>query len=115
MAVNYYAESEILFKVGRDSFMPPPNVDSAVIRLTLRQEPEIALNDEKKFFRFVKACFAQRRKTLINTVSSGLGIPKDTLRQALEELGLDATARSEALTMEELAGIANRLFPVEDK
>ncbi len=115
VAVNYYAESEILFKVGRDSFMPPPNVDSAVIRLTLRQEPEIALNDEKKFFRFVKACFAQRRKTLINTVSSGLGIPKDTLRQALEELGLDATARSEALTMEELAGIANRLFPVEDK
>lgn len=115
VAVNYYAESEILFGVGRDSFMPPPNVDSAVIRLTLRQEPEIALNDEKKFFRFVKACFAQRRKTLINTVSSGLGIPKDTLRQALEELGLDATARSEALTMEELAGIANRLFPVEDK
>ncbi|MBO5200263.1 MAG: 16S rRNA (adenine(1518)-N(6)/adenine(1519)-N(6))-dimethyltransferase RsmA [Clostridia bacterium] len=115
VAVNYYAESEILFKVGRDSFMPPPNVDSAVIRLTLRQKPEIALNDEKKFFRFVKACFAQRRKTLINTVSSGLGIPKDTLRQALEELGLDATARSEALTMEELAGIANRLFPVEDK
>lgn len=109
VAVNYYAKGEILFEVGRDSFMPPPNVDSAVIKLTLREKPEITLLDEAFFFRFVKACFAQRRKTLINTVSSSLGISKDTLRQALTTLGISETVRSESLSMNELAEICNLL------
>lgn len=109
VAVNYYAEGEILFEVGRDSFMPPPNVDSAVIKLTLRQKPEITLLDEAFFFRFVKACFAQRRKTLINTVSSSLGISKDAIRQVLSTLGISETVRSESLSMKELAEICNLL------
>ncbi len=107
VAVSYYAETEILFHVGRDSFMPPPNVDSAVIKLTLRDEPAVKLKDEKAFFRFVKACFAQRRKTLVNTVSSSLGVSKDLLREALSELGLPETARSENLSMEQLAFISD--------
>ena len=110
VAVAYYAESEILFEVGRDSFMPPPNVDSAVISLNIRKEPPIALRDEAKFFSFIKACFAQRRKTLVNTVSATMGISKDKLREALSSAGLPETARSEQLTLDELAAVANYLF-----
>lgn len=110
VAVAYYAESEILFEVGRESFMPPPNVDSAVIKLTIRPNAPIALNNEAKFFSFVKACFAQRRKTLVNTVSATMGVPKDKLREALGSIGLPETARSEQLTLEELAAVSNYLF-----
>ena len=110
VAVAYYAESEILFEVGRDCFMPPPNVDSAVISLNIRKEPPIALHDEAKFFSFIKACFAQRRKTLVNTVSATMGIPKDKLREPLSSAGLPETAPSEQLTLDELAAVANYLF-----
>ncbi len=110
VAVNYYAKGEILFEVDRSSFMPPPNVDSAVIKLTLREKPEIELSDEKAFFRFVKACFAQRRKTLVNTVSASMGINKDLLREALGSIGLPETARAESLTMEQLALVSNYIL-----
>jgi 16S rRNA (adenine1518-N6/adenine1519-N6)-dimethyltransferase len=110
VAVAYYAESEILFSVGRESFMPPPNVDSAVISLKIRKEAPIELKNEAKFFSFVKACFAQRRKTLVNTVSASLGIPKEDIRTALATAGLPETVRSEQLTLDELSQIANLLF-----
>ena len=110
VAVNYYAKAEILFGVDRDSFMPPPNVDSAVIRLTLRDKPEIELLDEKEFFRFVKAAFAQRRKTLVNTVSSSVGISKELIREALGFVKLPETARGESLTMSQLAAISNYIY-----
>ena len=106
VAVNYYAESEILFEVGRESFMPSPNVDSAVIQLKIRENPPIKVNDEKKFFSLVKAAFAQRRKTLLNTVSNTLGTDKTTLRNALSQIGLSETVRGEQLTMEQLAELS---------
>lgn len=106
VAVNYYAESEILFPVGRESFMPVPNVDSAVIKLKIRENPPITVNDENKFFRLVKAAFAQRRKTLLNTVSNTLGIDKTVLRNALCKIGLSETVRGEQLTMEQLAELS---------
>lgn len=106
VAVNYYAESEILFNVNRESFMPSPNVDSAVINLKIREKPPIEISDEKRFFTLVKACFAQRRKTLLNTVSNSLGIDKNILRNALAEIGLSETVRGEQLTMEELAKLS---------
>ncbi len=109
VAVNYYAESEILFGVGRESFMPPPNVDSAVIQLKIRNTPNVNLNDEKFFFKFVKACFAQRRKTFLNSVSNTLHINKNVLRETLNSLGIEENIRSEQLTMIELADIANKL------
>ena len=65
VAVTYYAEKEILFEVDRSSFMPPPNVDSSVIKLNIRENPPIKVADEGKFFKFVKAAFAQRRKTCV--------------------------------------------------
>ena len=107
VAVNYYAESEILFSVGRESFMPSPNVDSAVIQLKIRENPPIAVKNEKKFFSLVKACFAQRRKTLLNTVSNTLKIDKNELRNALNQIGLSDTVRGEALTMEQLAVLSD--------
>lgn len=107
VAVNYYAESEILFSVGRESFMPSPNVDSAVIQLKIRENPPIAVKNEKKFFSLVKACFAQRRKTLLNTVSNTLKIDKNELRNALNQIGLSDTVRGEALTMEQLAALSD--------
>lgn len=110
VAVSYYAKAEMLFDVDRSSFMPPPNVDSAVIQLTLRKEPCVTVDDEKFFFSFVKACFAQRRKTLVNTVSSVMNIDKDTLRSALHSVGLSETVRSENLSMEELSAVANFLY-----
>lgn len=108
-AVTYYAEKEILFDVGRESFLPSPNVDSAVIKLSVRKEPPIKVNDEQKFFSLVKACFAQRRKTLVNTVSNTLKIDKNILRNALLEIGLTETVRGEQLTMEQLALLSDKI------
>ncbi len=110
VAVNYYAESEVLFGVKRSSFMPPPKVDSAVIKLTIREKPPVTLENEQLFFKFVKAAFAQRRKTFLNTVSNTIGISKDTLRKALQDLGISETVRSEQLSMEQLADISNKIF-----
>jgi len=108
-AVTYYAEKEILFDVERESFLPSPNVDSAVIQLKIRKEPAVIVQDEKKFFRLVKACFAQRRKTLVNTVSNTLGIDKNILKTSLSEIGLQETVRGEQLTMEQLSALSDKL------
>ncbi len=110
VAVSYFAIAEILFGVDRTSFMPPPNVDSAVIQLKIRDSAPLDLKDEKKFFGFVRACFAQRRKTLINTVSNSIGLSKDKLREALSTLGLPDSVRSEQLTLDQLAELSNILF-----
>ena len=110
VAVNYYAEAETLFGVPRGSFLPPPNVDSAVIKLTLRDKPPIEVSDEKLFFKIVKACFAQRRKILLNTVCNTLGLEKNVLREALNKTGISETVRGEALTMQNLADLTNALY-----
>ena len=104
-AVSYYAEPEILFSVG----MPPPKVDSAVIQLHIRENPPVKVLDEAKFFRLIRASFAQRRKTLVNTVSNTAGIDKESIKKALAELGLSETVRGERLTLDELAELSNLL------
>ena len=109
VAVSYYAEPEILFEVDKDSFMPPPKVDSAVIQLHIRDNPPVKVGSEEDFFRLVKACFAQRRKTLVNTVSNTAGIDKESIKKALAELGLSETVRGERLTLDELAELSNLL------
>lgn len=109
VAVNYYAKAHTVRKVSRGSFMPSPNVDSAVIKLDIRKEPPAALKNEKAFFKLVRAGFNQRRKTLQNSVSSALGVSKETLKQALEKSGLPETVRAEALTMSQLCELSNTL------
>lgn len=111
VAVNYYAESEILFFVPKDSFLPPPKVDSSVIKLTLREKPPINIEDEEFFFKVVKAAFSQRRKTAENSISAGLNIPKADVKEALEKAGLPATIRAEKLTMDDFARVAETLVP----
>ena len=112
VAVNYYAEAEKLFNVSKGSFVPSPKVDSAVIRLAIYDKPPIETKDEELFFRTVKAMFMQRRKTALNSVSAGLGIPKDTVVKALEMTELDANVRAEKLTLSQLCEFTNNLKEV---
>ena len=109
-AVEYYTQPEILFEVGRESFYPSPNVDSAVIALTRRQQPPVQVTDEGYFFRVVKGAFLQRRKTLANSLNAALGVPKAELTALFQSLGLSATARAEQLTMSQMAALANALY-----
>ena len=109
VCTNYYAQVRQLFNVSRGSFMPQPNVDSTVIRLDIREEPAVKLSDEKKFFKMVKAAFAQRRKTAVNSIASGMGISKQRVCEALAESGLDENVRAEKLTMQELATLCENL------
>ncbi|MCC5467669.1 16S rRNA (adenine(1518)-N(6)/adenine(1519)-N(6))-dimethyltransferase RsmA [Pelosinus baikalensis] len=105
VAVQYYTKPEIMFVVPPASFIPPPAVDSAVIRCTVREKPPVEVN-ERIFFRVVKAAFAQRRKTLSNTLKT-TGVPADTLKVILEKAGIDGGRRGETLSLEEFAAIAN--------
>lgn len=109
VAVNYYAEAQKLFDVSRGSFMPSPNVDSAVIRLDILKNPPIEVSDEKFFFSMVKAAFSQRRKTASNGISAGMGIFKPTVIEAIEAADLSPIVRAEALTMEQLGRLCEEL------
>ena len=109
VAVQYYAEPKILFPVSRGSFMPAPDVDSAVIRLDIRKEPPVKVEKEENFFKVVKGAFSQRRKTLSNTLSSAFAMSKADVNSWLESAGVAANLRAEQLTMEQFAAIANAL------
>ena len=109
VCTNYYAEVKQLFNVSRGSFMPAPNVDSTVIRLDIREYPAVEVSDEKKFFKMVKAAFAQRRKTALNSISSGMGLSKTQVADALRASGLEENVRAEKLTMDELALLCENL------
>lgn len=108
LAVQYYAEAETLFGVSRGSFLPAPNVDSAVIRLTIRKEPPCSVKDEKLMFRLIRAGFNQRRKTLLNSLT-GAGFTKEALSAAFEAAAIPPTARAEQLTLPEWAAIADAM------
>ena len=106
LAVQYYAEAETLFGVSRGSFMPAPNVDSAVIRLTIRKQPPCRVADERLMFRLIRAGFNQRRKTLLNSLTAA-GHGKADIAAALEAAGLSPTARAEELTLTDWAALSN--------
>ena len=109
VAVSYYAQAEKLFFVPRDSFLPPPKVNSEVIQLAIRKEPPVKVENEEFFFKLVKAAFSQRRKTAENSISAGLGINKNIVAEALEKAGLERTVRAEKLTMEDFASLGKLL------
>ncbi len=108
-AVNFYSRPELLFNVSAGSFMPAPKVDSAVIRLDVYSEPVYRVSDEKKFFAVVKAAFAQRRKTILNSISSSLGLEKQTVNELLLECNIDPRLRAEKLSMDDFVNIAERI------
>lgn len=109
VAVNYYGTAKQLFGVSRGSFMPAPNVDSAVIRIDPSAEPRLPEAEEKFFFRVVKSGFSQRRKTAANAVSSQMGLSKDMVYEALSVVGLTETARLEQLELDELMAFSSKL------
>lgn len=111
LAVQYYAEPYIAANVPPNCFMPRPNVGSAVIRLSLHSEPPVKVKDEARMFALIRASFNQRRKTLVNglTNAAELLLSKEEVQNALEQMGLSATVRGEALTLEQFAELSNLL------
>ncbi|MGC4379259.1 16S rRNA (adenine(1518)-N(6)/adenine(1519)-N(6))-dimethyltransferase RsmA [Fictibacillus sp. Mic-4] len=114
IAVQYYATAETVLKVPKTVFIPPPNVDSAVIRLNLREEPPVHVEDEAFFFKVIRASFAQRRKTLWNNLLNNLIAKekREELEEALKSAGIDPKRRGETLTIEEFARLSDRLLPL---
>lgn len=112
LAVRYYAEPEIIMKVPASCFMPRPNVDSAVIRLTRYEKPLVEARDENWLFAVIRASFNQRRKTLLNGLSNAgnLGISKEKIAEAIAQMGLSPTVRGETLTLEQFTELSNYLF-----
>lgn len=109
---QYHAHCERLFDVGPECFLPAPKVTSSVIRLTPKAKPE-EVHNEDAFFRVVRAAFAQRRKTLLNSLSSVMGNShsKDDLRNAIIACGLSEDVRGERLGIPEFAALAKALYP----
>jgi 16S rRNA (adenine1518-N6/adenine1519-N6)-dimethyltransferase len=111
LAVQYYAKPEVVMTVPAGCFMPRPNVDSAVIKLTRHDEPPVAVPDEKFLFDIIRAAFNQRRKTLVNALgnAAGIQVEKERVLRALEKMGLPSAVRGESLTLEEFAALAQYL------
>ncbi len=110
VGVNYYGTVKSLFNVSRGSFMPAPNVDSAVIRIDINHDRMLNDDEEKFFFKMVKCGFSQRRKTIANALSSQLGLKKDDIYSALTSCGLPEAARIEQLDMEQLISLSRTLM-----
>ena len=111
LAVQYYAKPEVMMTVPAGCFMPRPNVDSAVIRLTCHDKPPVTVSDEKMMFDVIRASFNQRRKTLVNGLgnAAGLNLKKERVQSALEKMGLPPAIRGEALTLWEFAALTDLL------
>ena len=112
LAVQYYAKPQVVLTVPASCFMPRPNVDSAVIRLTRYEEPPVQVKDEKMLFKIIRASFNQRRKTLQNGLnnSSELNFTKDQIAAAIAEAGFSPSVRGEALTLEQFAKLTDILL-----
>ncbi len=110
VAVRAYSNPQMLFRVNRDSFLPAPNVDSAVIRLDIKDTPDIGKTTPRHFTKTVRAAFSQRRKQLANSLSSGLGIGKADAVSALENAGIKANARAEQLSLDDFKRLTDTLF-----
>ena len=107
VAVQYYCDTEIIAKVPRHLFVPKPNVDSIVIALRVRPEKKYKVDNEEIFFKAVKAAFGQRRKTLLNSITSMGVIDKEAVREVLAQADIDEKRRGETLSLEEFAHLSN--------
>ena len=111
--MQYYTEPELLFEVPNTCFMPPPKVTSAAVRCVTRRERPVQVVSEEAFWRTVRAGFALRRKTLVNSLQTGWQLPKERLADIVESCGLPPTVRGEALGLEEYARLADALAAAE--
>jgi 16S rRNA (adenine1518-N6/adenine1519-N6)-dimethyltransferase len=114
IAIQYYTKAETVMIVPKTVFVPQPNVDSAVIRLTRLEEPSVQVKDESFFFQVTRSSFAQRRKTLLNNLTSQLPDgkqKKEEILAALHTSGIDPSRRGETLSLEEFARLSDELYP----
>ena len=116
LAVQYYAKPEVMMTVPASCFMPRPNVDSAVIKLTRHDNPPVTISDEKLMVDIIRASFNQRRKTLVNGLgnAAGLEIKKEQVSSALEKMGLSPAIRGEALTLGDFAVLTELLGKTDE-
>lgn len=114
IAIQYYMKAEVAMTVPKAVFMPQPNVDSAVIKLTRHETPPVQVLNEDFFFKVSRGSFVQRRKTIINNLQSSLPNgkeKKELIIQALEKVGVAPTRRGETLSIEEFGRLADELYP----
>ena len=111
IAVQYYSSAKIAFTVSPNCFIPKPEVDSAVIQLDIDKTPKVSLLDKDIFRKTVRAAFSQRRKTLLNALSSSMGfnISKDEYKQMFEDMGIQLNRRGETLSIFQFATLANKI------
>jgi 16S rRNA (adenine1518-N6/adenine1519-N6)-dimethyltransferase len=109
VSVQFYGQPQMLFHIKPGSFYPPPDVESAVIRVDTHNTPPVDVEDAETFFRVVKAGFSQRRKQLRNTLASGLNLPPEEVASKLQQAGIDPKRRAQALSLEEWAKAARAL------
>lgn len=105
LSVQYYAEASLQFIIPKEAFRPMPKVDSAVIRMDIREKPPVDVKDEKMLFRIIRAAFSQRRKTLSNSLKPLIPDCKDLLKKA----DIDPIRRAETLSIQDFARLANLL------
>jgi 16S rRNA (adenine1518-N6/adenine1519-N6)-dimethyltransferase len=101
VAIQFYGIPKIAFRVGSGAFIPPPNVESAVVRIDVRESMLLPESDHRGLFTVVRAGFGQRRKNLLNALSAGLALDKESIRSALDEASIDTARRAETLTIDE--------------
>ena len=106
---QYYTRPEIICNVGAGLFIPPPKVDSAVLKMELRATPAVAVKNDKLYFKTVRAAFSQRRKTLLNCLSTAFPFPKPELHKRMLSAGIDPGRRGETLSLEEFAALCRVL------
>ena len=111
--MQYYTAPQLLFTVPASCFLPAPKVTSAVIHCPVRKTPLVEVVSESALWRTVKAAFALRRKTLVNSLQTGYQLPKERLAEIVTDCGLSPTVRGERLTLEDFARLTNALFAAE--
>ena len=109
IGVAYHADAVLISTLPPENFYPAPKVDSALLKLTMREEPKVAVDNEAFFFKIVRTAFRTRRKMLKNTLARGRLAPTEVLGAAFEELGIAPQRRAETLDITEFAALANFL------
>lgn len=109
VSVQFYGQPQMVTRVPAGAFWPPPEVDSAVLRIDVYAEPPVAVEDVDWFFKVVRAGFGQKRKQLKNALAGGLHPGKAEVVAALEKAGIDPRRRAETLSLVEWAGLAQAL------
>lgn len=108
-AISYYSEPSIIIDVPKENFLPAPEVDSSVMQLRILDKPSVEVKDEKLLFEIIKQSFMQKRKTLVNSLSSSGDISKEKILNILSDIGLDEKIRAERVTLEQFAKIADKI------